>query len=344
MMKNEDCPFDGIQKVDGNISPEEFRKEFLVKNKPVLIRGMCKDWKACKDWISHENGGINFERLVDNFGDCELPVEITQGEERKSIKMKGLDFFSKWKERSLDRTYYLKDWHFVQEFPNYNAYSCPEHFQDDWLNYYCDYKKDDDYRFVYMGPKGSWTTLHHDVLSSHSWSANIFGKKKWILFPPSETAKLTSQKSGRLLHDAREESIAKASKLEWPFVATINRFEVIQEMGDIIFVPSGWHHQVHNLTDAISINHNWFDTHAAPRIWKFLKKEMELVKLEIEHCRNSFVTEEEWQSHCQLLLKSNSGLNFRDWIELLEVNLLKGQEKNEERVVETCERLIEKLI
>ena len=35
--------------------------------------------------------------------------------------------------------------------------------------------------------------------------------------------------------------------------------EVTQEVGEIIFVPSGWFHQVRNVEDTISINHNWFN-------------------------------------------------------------------------------------
>ena len=32
-----------------------------------------------------------------------------------------------------------------------------------------------------------------------------------------------------------------------------HRLEVIQESGEVIFVPSGWHHQVHNLVSDIFI-------------------------------------------------------------------------------------------
>lgn len=35
-----------------------------------------------------------------------------------------------------------------------------------------------DYRFVYVGPAGSWTPLHSDVLRSYSWSANVGGRKR----------------------------------------------------------------------------------------------------------------------------------------------------------------------
>ena len=32
------------------------------------------------------------------------------------------------------RLLYLKDWHFVNEFPHYKAYETPHYFQEDWLN------------------------------------------------------------------------------------------------------------------------------------------------------------------------------------------------------------------
>ena len=47
-------------------------------------------------------------------------------------------------------------------FPNYQAYSTPIYFQSDWLNEFWDTlagqddSGQDDYRFVYMGPKGTW--------------------------------------------------------------------------------------------------------------------------------------------------------------------------------------------
>jgi hypothetical protein len=43
-----------------------------------------------------------------------------------------------------------------------------------------------DYRFVYMGPAGSWTPCHADVLRSYSWSVNVCGRKRWLLLPPEQ--------------------------------------------------------------------------------------------------------------------------------------------------------------
>ena len=39
------------------------------------------------------------------------------------------------------RLLYLKDWHFVKEFPHYKAYETPHYFQEDWLNDFYDMKQ-----------------------------------------------------------------------------------------------------------------------------------------------------------------------------------------------------------
>jgi hypothetical protein len=50
----------------------------------------------------------------------------------------------------------IQDWHFTRDFPDYEAYEWPSLFASDWLNEYWATKPGDDYRFIYMGPKGSW--------------------------------------------------------------------------------------------------------------------------------------------------------------------------------------------
>ena len=51
-------------------------------------------------------------------------------------------------------------------------------------------------------------------------------------------------------------------------------FEVIQETGETIFVPSGWHHTVENLEDTLSINHNWLNGYNLKGSWEKLKREL----------------------------------------------------------------------
>lgn len=48
-----------------------------------------------------------------------------------------------------------------RDFPEHNIYTTPVFFSSDWLNEYWDTLEVDDYRFVYMGPKGSWYEISH---------------------------------------------------------------------------------------------------------------------------------------------------------------------------------------
>ena len=83
-----------------------------------------------------------------------------------------------------DKLLYLKDWHLVKEYSSPSVYQLPLYFSEDWINDFWDYEskkgqESDDYRFVYIGMKGSFTPLHKDVFRSYSWSTNIAGTKKW---------------------------------------------------------------------------------------------------------------------------------------------------------------------
>lgn len=59
-----------------------------------------------------------------------------------------------------------------REYPDDEAYKTPEYFTSDWLNEFCE-NQDDDYRFVYMGPKGTWYVENLQfILFSYSFQDN----------------------------------------------------------------------------------------------------------------------------------------------------------------------------
>lgn len=130
---------------------------------------------------------------------------------------------------------------------------------------------------------------------------NICGKKKWILFPPGEENFLKDN-LGNLPYDITQ------CKHERIF------FEIIQEPGEAIFVPSGWHHQVWNLEDTISVNHNWINGCNVNNMWKSLTNNLDSVKKEISDCQDM----DGWLNHCQLMLKSSYGLDFLMFYDFLQ--------------------------
>lgn len=149
------------------------------------------------------------------------------------------------------------------------------------------------------------TPLHSDVFSSFSWSTNIFGTKQWIIICPNEEKKLLDNFSN-LPFSITEETLRERD---------CKYFNFIQNAGDTIFVPTGWYHQVHNLDHTISINHNFFNGCNITDVWSALFENYLKVLKEIDDCRDM----DNFEEHCQVMLKALHGMNFEDLFDLIKV-------------------------
>ncbi|MCL7041082.1 hypothetical protein MKW94_002666 [Papaver nudicaule] len=324
-----------IARVNGKeLIYEEFVKNYLEKNQPVIITGLMEDWKACNDWVT-KDGLPNLSFFSSMFGNSKVQVADCGRREftdQKRVEMSVSDFIGNWVDlfskecgnasscKDNDGSLlYLKDWHFVKEYSDYIAYTTPVFFRDDWLNFYLDsYMHMDetsqdkneincsDYRFVYMGSKGTWTPLHADVFRSYSWSANVCGRKKWHLLSPSQSQLVFDRHMKSSVYDIFED----VSETQFPGFKKAIWLECIQEQNEIIFVPSGWYHQVLNMEDTISINHNWFNAHNLSWVWELLVKDYNEAKEYIEDIRDIC---DDFEGLCQRNLAINTGMNFSDF-------------------------------
>ena len=102
------------------------------------------------------------------------------------------------------------------------------------------------------------------------------GRKRWYLVRPEHTPLLYDVFGRSLcphlhfdvdnaLHESLYPGLSLARKL---------CFEVIQDTGETIFVPSGWCHTVENLEDTLSVNHNWLNGFNIKGSWGKLKEEL----------------------------------------------------------------------
>ena len=154
-----------------DIGTADFRKRFLESNTPVLIKKSCgimQDWPCVKNWTD-KRGEPNLEALQEAAGgescvvpvyDCDQRYFNSQGCSDMAMK----DYLSYWRGNREGRCLYLKDWHFFKIAGNDLAgqhYQVPNHFKEDWLNEFLVSKEgESDYRFVYVGPEGTWTPFH----------------------------------------------------------------------------------------------------------------------------------------------------------------------------------------
>jgi hypothetical protein len=211
----------------------------------------------------------------------------------------------------------------------------------------------DDYRFTYVGPKGTFTPLHRDVYGSYSWSSNILGRKRWWLIPPEYTDIFRIRQGNEdMVFDIRD-----LSEEIWKGRVMVAE----QEAGETIFVPSGWYHQVENLdfvstsrystslscgeltgaSQCISINQNFASSHIMPTIYRNLLQSQARVEDAIDDVKimlrdhaakqsgtgvgavnnNVREWEVEWLEQVQKLLEMDAGWGLRGFWAMVAYNL-----------------------
>ncbi|XP_046938399.1 2-oxoglutarate and iron-dependent oxygenase JMJD4 isoform X4 [Lynx rufus] len=304
------CPppgcVDFIENPD-SFSYADFFKGYLLPNMPcVFSSSFTAGWGSRRHWVT-SSGKPNFEHLLRKYGDVVVPVANCGVQEYNSNPKEHMplrDYISYWQEYiqggyfSPRGCLYLKDWHLCRDSSAEDVFTLPVYFSSDWLNEYWDSLDVDDYRFVYMGPTGTWSPFHADIFRSFSWSVNICGRKKWFFFPPGQEEAL------RDCHGGLPYDVTSPALLDHRLYPTREHcsppLEVMQEAGEMVFVPSGWHHQVHNLEDTISINHNWVNGCNLANMWHFLQQELCAVQQEV-------------------IMRACSGINFEEFYRFLKI-------------------------
>ncbi|KAI1722597.1 jmjC domain, hydroxylase domain-containing protein [Ditylenchus destructor] len=290
-----------------------FFLDYALSNEACLLsKEFTSSWQAVQKW-TNEDGSPNLDHLLLHFGDANVPV-LLDDDQCSYETMKFHEFVEKHLGVGHRKDVaYLKDWHFQSEFPDVNAYVLPAFLSFDWINnetWTTDKNNptQGDYRFVYFGCKGSWTRFHSDVMGSFSWSANICGRKQWYLLRPGNESHF-AQGKGNFIDDIR------TMKDKWPEAGVI---EFIQEPGEITFIPSGWYHQVHNLEDSISINHNVINACNIDILLKLVQSRMTDVQAELLDVRD-ILSSQEFLDQCQALLLADLRINVPKLTELLEL-------------------------
>ena len=76
-------------------------------------------------------------------------------------------------------------------------------------------------------------------------------------------------------NEEEEQSIREENK-------TQSSFQVIQYPGETIFVPSGWKHEVTNIGETLSVNHNWITASILDSVWDCILAEINSIHDEMK--------------------------------------------------------------
>lgn len=111
---------------------------------------------------------------------------------------------------------------------------------------------------LWIGTAGANTPCHIDTYGCNL-VAQIIGRKRWILFPKSQSQFLSPT---RIPYEESsiysEIGFPRPSLISHPKLCSSTPYVVTLEPGDVLFVPKQWWHFVENLDFAVSIN-TWLE-------------------------------------------------------------------------------------
>ncbi len=222
-----------LQVVDtvDQISPEDFKRNYYDAYKPLVIKGLSRNWPALKKW--------DWDYFIKMVGDKEVGVyNNVKSDAYTPINtadayMKFGDYLNQVRNGPLELRIFL--FNIFQHAPQLIAdFTWPDELMTGFV------KK---FPMLFVGGQGSVTHMHFDIDMSHILHTQFVGRKKVLLFPFEEQYKLY-RKPWEVLSMANFANYNTAFDYEnFPATKLAKGYEVILEHGDTLFMPAGfWHH------------------------------------------------------------------------------------------------------
>lgn len=246
-----------------NVSYQEFAKNYLYANKPVIITDVLRDWPALRRWSP--------EFFKQEFGNMKFTLnEDLKG--KAGYKANGNGTVEYTMDRFIDRVLSSTEENPAPYFRNQILYDLfpslkqdieplPEYFKPNWLpdRYMVKYVGEVLNRGaaleLYIGGKGgAFPVLHYDGAGAHAFLMQVYGQKEFIIYPPNQEKFLYPSPEKENLSQVN--SVDKPDLQKFPLFAKAEPTVFILQPGEMLFIPSHWWHTTKMLSPSISISAN----------------------------------------------------------------------------------------
>ncbi|CCQ94814.1 putative Transcription factor jumonji [[Clostridium] ultunense Esp] len=217
---------------------------FLNITRPIVVRNGTRDWPI--------SSLLNTRNLKTIYGDS-LVKAVKQGSDE--IRLFYIKDFVEYMERCDESNpWYITNWMFRDQFPELaNGILLPKVLSS-WFDF-LPKEIELNWLWMFIGPTGSFTPLHIDVMMSSAWNALFSGTKKWRFLSPK-----LSIHSGLVPKELTQE-----------FTNEEYEFTCIQHPGDVLITPSGWAHEVINEGNTIAVTGNFVNETNVNIVEKFIQ-------------------------------------------------------------------------
>lgn len=230
-----------LQKVERvkTISPKDFLEKYVKPQKPVVIEQLTKDWPAYEKW--------SLSYLKEIAGEVEVPLYDNRHVSAKDkfnephAKMKLKDYVDLLKKGPTDYRIFL--FNLMNEVPELQGHYKMPHLGVKFL------KK---LPFLFFGADNSSVFMHYDIDFANILHVHFEGKKRCIIYPPSETKYL--YKVPNALISLNEINFNNPDLEKFPALKLAQGYEAYLEHGEALYMPEGYWHNMTYLTPGFSMS------------------------------------------------------------------------------------------
>ena len=247
------------------LSVETFLSDYLQRNRPIIVTGAMRSWKALKKWTPHHLASRFGNEQVQIYGDLFRLTNITSlseylnkyfGRGGMARDSRGAVPYVRWYSHLIgnegvpwaDEVFrqIADDWARPDFFPS-NSYALPYCAPSDNIDPSRDWFPA---RGLFISAQGGRTRLHTDPWCSDALLCQIYGEKEFVMYEPTQAPYLTAG--------------GKSVDVEAPDLRTFADFPRAQvavrdilRPGEILLVPAGWYHHFKSTSDSISLTWNF---------------------------------------------------------------------------------------
>jgi hypothetical protein len=277
------------------ISKDDFVKNYLKPQRPVVIEKLTEDWPAYEKWHLEYIKNVAGDKTVPLYDD--RPVKHDEGFNEAHAEMKMSDYVDLLKEKPTNFRIFL--YNIMQEVPS---------LQTDFKFPKLGMRLIKGLPMMFFGGTNAKVFMHYDIDFTNILHFHFHGKKRCIIFPPDQSPYLY-----RVPHSliAREDIDFSNPDLEkWPALKQAQGYVCELKHGEMLYMPEGYWHYMHYLTPGFSIS-----LRSYPRKIKNLGKA--LYNLLFMRHYDNFMRKRKGQDwidykNDQAILKTHKNLNIKE--------------------------------
>lgn len=222
-----------------NLSKEDFVKNYLKPQKPVIIENFIAHWPAYKKWSLEYIKEVAGDKTVPLYDD--RPVSHENGFNQAHAEMKMADYIDLLKEKPTKYRIFL--WNIFKEVPQLKKDFYYPKFGIRLL------KK---VPMLFFGGKDSYTFMHYDIDLANIFHIHFEGEKKVILFDQKQNQYLYKVPYSLITREDIDFSNPDLKK--WPALKKAKGYRATLKHGEVLFMPEGYWHYMQYITPGFSMS------------------------------------------------------------------------------------------